>query len=41
MVVAISSPRWRPGLIADELVLHLAAFLRSFDLFLELMVLTP
>jgi hypothetical protein len=30
----------RQGLIADELVLQLAAFLRSLDLFLELMVLT-
>jgi hypothetical protein len=30
----------RQGLIADELVLQLATFLRSRDLFLELMVLT-
>jgi hypothetical protein len=29
------------GLIADELVLQLATFLRSLDLFLELIVLTP
>jgi hypothetical protein len=29
----------REGLIADELVLQLATFLRSLDLFLELMVL--
>jgi hypothetical protein len=31
----------RQGLIADELVLQLATFLRSLDLFLELIVLTP
>jgi hypothetical protein len=31
----------RQGLIADELVLQLAAFLRSLDLFLELSVWTP
>jgi hypothetical protein len=31
----------REGLIADELVLQLATFLRSLDLFLELIVLTP
>lgn len=31
----------RQGLIADELVLQLATFLRSFDLFLELSVWTP
>jgi len=30
----------REGLIADELVLQLATFLRSLDLFLELIVLT-
>jgi hypothetical protein len=30
----------REGLIADELVLQLATFLRSLDLFLELVVLT-
>jgi hypothetical protein len=30
----------RQGLIADELVLQLTTFLRSLDLFLELMVLT-
>jgi hypothetical protein len=30
----------RQGLIADEFVLQLATFLRSLDLFLELMVLT-
>ena len=29
------------GLIADELVLQLATFLRSLDLFLELIVLAP
>jgi hypothetical protein len=33
------SPLRREGLIADELVLQLATFLRSLDLFLELMVL--
>jgi hypothetical protein len=31
----------REGLIADELVLQLTTFLRSLDLFLELIVLTP
>src|SRR5262249_16770793 len=31
----------RQGLIADELVLQLTTFLRSLDLFLELIVLTP
>jgi hypothetical protein len=31
----------REGLIADELVLQLATFLRSLDLFLELIVLAP
>jgi hypothetical protein len=31
----------RQGLIADELVLQLATFLRSLDLFLELIVLAP
>jgi hypothetical protein len=31
----------REGLIADELVLQLATFLRSLYLFLELIVLTP
>jgi len=31
----------REGLIADELVLQLATFLRSHDLFLELRVRTP
>jgi hypothetical protein len=31
----------RQGLIADELVLQLATFLRSLDLFLELSVWTP
>ena len=31
----------RQGLIADELVLQLATFLGSLDLFLELIVLTP
>ena len=31
----------RQGLIADELVLQLATFLRSLGLFLELIVLTP
>jgi hypothetical protein len=31
----------REGLVADELVLQLATFLRSLDLFLELIVLTP
>ena len=31
----------REGLIADELVLQLATFLRSLDLFLELRVLAP
>jgi hypothetical protein len=31
----------RQGLIADELVLQLATFLRSHDLFLELRVRTP
>jgi hypothetical protein len=31
----------RQGLIADELVLQLMTFLRSLDLFLELIVLTP
>jgi hypothetical protein len=31
----------REGLIADEFVLQLATFLRSLDLFLELIVLTP
>jgi hypothetical protein len=31
----------RQGLIADELVLQLTTFLRSPDLFLELIVLTP
>jgi hypothetical protein len=31
----------REGLIADELVLQLATFLRSLELFLELIVLTP
>jgi hypothetical protein len=35
-----SAPR-REGLIADELVLQLATFLRSLDLFLELRVRTP
>ena len=41
-VLAISSPRSGvQGLIADELVLQLTTFLRSLDLFLELMVLTP
>jgi hypothetical protein len=33
--------RSRQGLIADELVLQLATFLRSLDLFLELRVRTP
>jgi hypothetical protein len=33
------SPLRREGLIADELVLQLATFPRSLDLFLELMVL--
>jgi hypothetical protein len=31
----------RQGLIADELVLQLTTFLRSLDLFLELIVLAP
>jgi hypothetical protein len=31
----------REGLIADELVLQLATFLRSLDLFLELLMSTP
>src|SRR5262245_13413752 len=31
----------RQGLIADELVLQLATFLRSLELFLELIVVTP
>jgi hypothetical protein len=31
----------RQGLIADKLVLQLTTFLRSLDLFLELIVLTP
>jgi hypothetical protein len=31
----------RQGLIADELVLQLTTFLRSLDLFLKLIVLTP
>jgi hypothetical protein len=31
----------RQGLIADELVLQLVTFLRSLDLFLELIVLAP
>jgi hypothetical protein len=31
----------RQGLIADEFVLQLATFLRSLDLFLELIVLAP
>jgi hypothetical protein len=31
----------RQGLIADELVLQLTTFLRSLDLFLDLIVLTP
>ena len=31
----------RQGLIADELVLQLTTLLRSLDLFLELIVLTP
>jgi hypothetical protein len=31
----------REGLIADEPVLQLTTFLRSLDLFLELIVLTP
>jgi len=31
----------RQGLIADEIVLQLTTFLRSLDLFLELIVLTP
>src|SRR3954462_4788131 len=31
----------RQGLIADELVLQLTTFLRSLDLFLELIVLIP
>jgi hypothetical protein len=30
----------RQGLIADELVLQLATFLRSLELFLELIILT-
>jgi hypothetical protein len=31
----------RQGLIADELVLQLTTFLRSLDLFIELIVLIP
>jgi len=31
----------REGLIADELVLQVATFLRSLDLFLELIVVAP
>src|SRR5262249_55867116 len=41
MVLVISSARSDVRLIADELVLQLATFLRSLDLFLELTVLTP